>query len=174
MLWIFDYMKVRILLIRAKNIPNSVYKDLGAFAIVILAWIDPHLRAFIPQIKTFRRSLPANYEQASLPEFLLALTPDMVDIVHVDPDELRKLIDAMAHLDRKSPFGLCLRRSLLRFHFLRRTGLALGISFGVRFRQPSEGTGVAGHAWNTVQDQPYHENEEGYRGFKVIYRWPEN
>ena len=88
-------------------------------------------------------------------------------------DDLRFLLDATARLDWFSPFGICLRRSLLRYHFLRRTGLELSIVFGVRFRQSGEPAGVAGHAWNILNGQPYHEQEEDYRGFTVVYEWPE-
>ena len=133
---------------------------------------NPELRPLISEIDQLRDALPARYEAQALPEFLAELAPTHSDLLNVNPDQLRDLIDAKARLDRRSPFGLCLRRSLWRYHFLRRAGVELGIVFGVRFRQAHEGEGVAGHAWNTLGGQPYHEREEDYRGFTVVYRWP--
>ena len=90
----------------------------------------------------------------------------------VTQEAVYRHLDALARSDRRHPFGLCLRRSLLRYHFLRRAGLSLGITFGVRIRQPHEPPGLAGHAWNTLGGRPWCENEEDYRGFTVLYAWP--
>lgn len=153
--------------------PKHTRLGLRTFATLQAAWRNPALRPLIPEINKLRRSLPAWYESQPLPDFLAQITPAQADLVGVDRDALRELLDAIALLDRRSPFGLCLRRSLLRYHFMRRAGLTLGITFGMRFRQPHEGKGVAGHAWNTLDGEPYHEREEDYAGFTVVYVWPE-
>lgn len=135
------------------------------------AALSPDLRPLLPAIWRWSRALPARYEAQPLPDFLAAITPPAPDLA-VDPERLRALIDALARLDRRSPFGLCLRRSLWRYHWLRRAGLPLGILFGVRLRGPHEPMGgIAGHAWNTLHGEPWHERPADTQGFTVIYRW---
>lgn len=149
---------------------------LSALLTVTRARFDPALRPLPAAIRALARQLPDRQAAQSLPDFLAELTPAVPDLAHLDPDPLRALIDAVARLDRRHPFGLCLRRSLLRYHFLRRAGLPLGVTFGVRFRQAHETAagappGIAGHAWNTWDGQPWCEREEDYRGFTTIYEW---
>jgi hypothetical protein len=148
----------------------------GLQALVTLARssLDPELRPLIPVIRRVARELPARQEAQSLPAFLAELTPAEADLVGMDPERLRRLVDALARVDRRHPFGLCLRRALLRYHFLRRAGLPLELAFGVRIRRPHEQPGLAGHAWNTLDGRPWHEDEADYRGFTVLYRWPES
>ena len=134
---------------------------------------NPALRALIPEINKQRRTMRGIYESLPLPYFLTYLTPMEADLRAMNPEHLRKLLDAVAQLDWLSPFGICLRRSLLRYHFLRRSGVELHIVFGVRFRQSGEPAGIAGHAWNMLDGQPYNEREEDYQGFTVLYSWPE-
>jgi hypothetical protein len=147
--------------------------NIRAITVLISAMCDPTLRSLIPEINKQRRSMYEHYESLPLPEFLADLTPDEVKTISVNRHDLRELIDAVARLDWLSPFGICLRRSLLRYYFLRRSGLALGIVFGVRIRQNDEPAGIAGHAWNILDGRPYHEQKEDYQGFTMIYQWPD-
>ncbi len=142
-----------------------------ALVTVARARLDPTLRPLPTAIRALARRLPDRQAAQSLPDFLAELTPAAPDLAHIDPDRLRALIDAVARLDRHHPFGLCLRRSLLRYHFVRRAGLPLGVTFGVRFRQAHEPPGIAGHAWNTLDGRPWCEREEDYEGFTAIYEW---
>ncbi|MCO6450451.1 MAG: lasso peptide biosynthesis B2 protein [Caldilineales bacterium] len=146
----------------------------GVLALLTIAWasLDPGLRGLMPEIRAFLRAMPARYDAQPLPDFLSEITPTSPDLSGIDPEPLHHLLDSMARIDRNHPFGLCLRRSLVRYHFLRRAGLPLGIVFGVRFRPESETGGVAGHAWTTLDAQPFHENARDYEGFREIYRWP--
>ncbi|NUQ39128.1 MAG: lasso peptide biosynthesis protein [Caldilineales bacterium] len=156
---------------------------LGQAALATLArsLASPHLRPLLPGIWRWSRGLPARYEAQSLPDFLTALTPAHADLAGVNGEHLRELIDLLARLDRGSPFGLCLRRALWRYHWLRRAGLPLGILFGVRVRGATElseigkaepgGARIVGHAWNTLAGEPWHERPEDRRGFSVLYRW---
>ncbi len=155
-------------------VPTSQRTWRGVQALLTLAgaYADPDLRPLIPAIRQLAAGLPARHDALPLPEFLAELTPAAADLTALDHDRLRGLVDALARSDRRHPFGLCLRRSLLRYHFLRRAGLPLGITFGVRIRQPHEPPGLAGHAWNTLGGRPWRENEEDYRGFTVLYVWP--
>ncbi len=151
---------------------RRVLSGLQALATVARARLDPRLRPLIPAIRQLAASLPTRHDAQPLPDFLAGLTPPDADLKAVNPDRLRDLVDALARIDRRHPFGLCLRRSLLRYHFLRRAGVPLGITFGVRIRKEHEPPGIAGHAWNTLDDQPWCEREEDYRGFAVLYVWP--
>lgn len=158
-------MKMRGAILRFKN-------NIQAISGLLSSMRNPALRPLIPEINKQRRNMPSHYESLPLPVFLADLTPIEVDIVSVNRDDLRNLIDVVAQLDWFSPFGICLRRSLLRYYFLRRSGLELGIVFGMRFRQSDEPAGIAGHAWNTLDGQPYHEREQDFQGFTIIYQWP--
>ena len=154
----------------------SAYSRRVAFGLVALrviaaSWLRAAPRSLLKDVWRVSRSLPARYEADALPDFLASLEPQQPNLADVDPEEMVAIVDAVARLDRRSPFGLCLRRSLLRYYYLRPAGVPLGINFAVRFRQPHEGKGVAGHAWNTLDGQPWHEREEDYRGFTVIYEW---
>ena len=130
-------------------------------------------RAMLAEVRRVQRSLPERYQALSLPDFLAELTPATPDWQQRNQEQVRALVDALAFWDRRSPFGICLRRSLLRYHFLRRTGLPLGIVLAVRIRHSPEQPGLAGHAWNLLHGQPYYERPENIKGFTEIYRWPE-
>ncbi len=142
-----------------------------ALRVIAASWFQAAPRSLLKDAWRVSRSLPARYEADALPVFLASLGPQAPDLTDFDPQKTVAIVDAVARLDRRSPFGLCLRRSLLRYYYLRRAGVPLGITFAVRFRQPHEGEGIAGHAWNTLDGQPWHEREEDYRGFTVIYEW---
>lgn len=157
---------------KLRGAPRRATVHLHAMRTLLAAQRNPVLRPLIPEINKLRRSLPAWYESHSLPDLLAQLTPSAPDLTDVNPEDLRGLVDAIADLDWRSPFGVCLRRALLRYHFLRRAGIELGIVFGVRFRQTHETAGIAGHAWNTLAGRPYHEREEDYLGFSIMYEWP--
>lgn len=114
----------------------------------------------------FSRGLDTAMHGVPLPDFLQQITPT-VDL-DLPPDTVRRIADAVAYLDRATALGICLHRSLLRYHFLRRTGLPVVIQFGVR--RKSEGIG--GHAWLTLHGEPYHELAGDYAPFVVVYHYP--
>ena len=120
----------------------------------------------------FSRVLPEKFDQP-LPEMMARLTPESLPQPPAPPDQIRRLCDAVAAWHLASPLGICLRRSLLRYHFLRRVGLPVQIIFGARIKDQSEGGGVGGHAWITLNGQPYHENSQDYAGFVKMYVYPE-
>jgi len=75
-------------------------------------------------------------------------------------------------LDRRSPLGLCLRRSLVRYHYLRRAGLPVDLKFGAKFVAGKPDREVTGHAWLTLNDHPYVEADENWKGFVVMLSFP--
>jgi hypothetical protein len=89
-------------------------------------------------------------------------------------EEIRHLADAVAAWHLRSPLGICLRRSLLRYYFLRRANVPVVIVFGARLKSGPEGGGIGGHAWLTLDDQPYYELAKDYASFVPMYIYPEN
>lgn len=140
----------------------------GLAALVSL--LDPRRRALWAEMRAYVRGLPAAL-RAPLPAALAAQTPPAVDL-RLPPAAIRQLADAVALFERRSPLGLCLRRSLLRYHFLRRAGVPLVVHFGARFTGRTPDRDLAGHAWVTLDNSPYFEDGENYRGFTVMLQHP--
>jgi hypothetical protein len=88
-------------------------------------------------------------------------------------DTIRNFADLAALLDRRSPLGLCLRRSLTRYHFLRQADVPVVIRFGAKFVNGIADREIAGHAWLTLNDSPYYEEDENWRGFTVMMSYPQ-
>ena len=84
----------------------------------------------------------------------------------------RQLADLAALLERGTGLGLCLRRSLLRYHYLRQLHLPLTIQFGAKFIGNKDDRAITGHAWLTHNGRPYHEDEANWRDFTVMLSWP--
>ena len=152
---------------------HSISQAISTLTVLARAQVTREGREMLAEMRQVQRSLPARYNALPLPEFLAELTPERADWVDRDRGQVRELVDALAFWDRGSPFGVCLRRSLLRYHFLRRTGLPLGIVFAMRARRRGEAPGLAGHAWNILNGEPYHERPEDMTGFTEVYRWPQ-
>jgi hypothetical protein len=133
---------------------------------------DAPARRLFHEMHTFARHLPHSLN-APLPQALADLTPPTSDF-GLPTSTLRRLADLAALLDRRSPLGLCLRRSLVRYHFLRRAGLPLVLNFGARFKEGHPDREVTGHAWVTLDGQPYFEDGENYLGFAVMLKYPQS
>lgn len=129
-------------------------------------------RTLLTRMLAFSRTLPQQFNQP-LPQMMAQLTPAATsDLQPLPPDDIRRLADAVAAWHMHSPLGICLRRSLLRYHFLRRAGLPVTIVFGARLKGEHEGGGIGGHAWLTLNGSPYFENAQDYTGFVEMYRYP--
>lgn len=137
--------------------------------------ISRQQRRLLREMRALGARLPQIMQQP-LPQARQALAPGSAEI-ELSESVVRRLADLAALLARRSPLGFCLRRSLLRYHFLGRAGLPLGVSFGARFRSNGGATAgeteraIAGHAWVTLHGDPYHERKEDWRDFHVVYRW---
>lgn len=123
------------------------------------------------QMVSFSRTLPARFDQP-LPQMMAQLTPAAPLASALPPDTVRRLADAVAAWHLRSPLGICLRRSLLRYHFLRQAGLPVQIVFGARLKSGTEGGGVGGHAWLNLHGQPYHEDPADTIGFAEMFVYP--
>jgi hypothetical protein len=124
----------------------------------------------------FSHDLPRQFNR-SLPAMMAHLTPapQATAAAHsgsLAEPQIRQLADAVAAWQLRSPLGICLRRSLLRYHFLREAGLPVKISFGARLKSEREGSGLGGHAWLTLNGRAYYEPPANYEGFVVMYSYP--
>ncbi|MCB9099921.1 MAG: lasso peptide biosynthesis B2 protein [Anaerolineales bacterium] len=137
------------------------------------AWLDAPRRALIQRMVTFSRNLPQQFDQP-LPVMMAQLTPSPPPppVAVVPEPAIRQLADAVAAWHVRSPLGICLRRSLLRYYFLREAGVPVQVIFGARLKGAHEGGGVGGHAWLTLEGEPYYENPADYQGFVVMYAYP--
>ena len=127
-------------------------------------------RRLLGRMIRFSRTLPGQFDQP-LPRMMAGLTPPP-NPAGLPAASVRQLADAVAAWHLRSPLGICLRRSLLRYYFLREVELPVRIVFGARLKTASEGGGLGGHAWLTLHDQPYYENPADYEGFVVMYVYP--
>lgn len=144
-------------------------------------------RRLLADMRALCRQLPAIL-QAPLPKALAILNPpttqppdyqttrlpDHQTTRLLDYPTTRRLADLAALLERRSPLGLCLRRSLVRYHFLRRLGMPVVINFGAKFVGGEADRDITGHAWLTLHGRPYHELDENWRGFTVMFTWPDS
>jgi len=134
--------------------------------------VNLHDRARLTEMRAFCRALPTAL-QGSLAEALQRLTPPQpAQSATTNFTHLRDLADLSALLERRSPLGLCLRRSLTRYYFLRRAGLPLRLHFGAKFVGGRPDRNVAGHAWLTLNNAPYFEDDENWRGFTAMLAHP--
>ena len=135
-------------------------------ATLAAALVDSQRRAFVAEALALARALPDRLDQP-LPAALHGLTPPAGPQV-LPPETMRQIVDALAALGAGRPLGICLRRSLLRYYFLRGAGLPLVIHFGAR----RLGGDVAGHAWLTLDGQPYCERPEHVLLHTLMWSYP--
>ncbi|HKZ85801.1 MAG TPA: lasso peptide biosynthesis B2 protein [Anaerolineae bacterium] len=133
--------------------------------------ISARRRALFREMRAFARNLPAVLK-SPLPAAMQQITPLSQPSGDSEP-VVRDLADLAALLDRRSPLGLCLRRSLTRYHFLRRAGVPVVVRYGAKFVDGKPDREITGHAWLTLDGHPYHEADENWRGFTVMITWPE-
>ena len=133
---------------------------------LIRAMFQSEQRRFLHEALGFARSLPERLNQP-LPAALLAMTPQPAP-QSLDNDTIRAIADALTAFGAGRPLGICLRRSLTRYHFLRRAGLPVTVVFGAR----RLGDGIGGHAWLVLDGQPYHELPQHYQNYAVMFTYP--
>ena len=103
-----------------------------------------------------------------LPAALAELTPASAP-QPLDTDTIRQIADALTAFGAGHPLGICLRRSLLRYYFLRRAGVPVVVNFGAR----RLGERIGGHAWLTLDGQPYYEAPEHYLNYALMFSYPQ-
>ena len=133
----------------------------------------PLYRHWLREMRDFCGRVPAMLKNP-LPEAMQSLTPTENQVSGLSETEIRDLADLSALLARRSPLGLCLRRSLVRYHYLRQVNVPVVVQFGAKLQGARARRNLTGHAWLTLNGQPYHELGENWQGFTVMYRYPES
>jgi hypothetical protein len=131
-------------------------------------------RRLLGQMIVLSRALPRRFDRP-LPQMLAELTSPSTSReawLVLSEDDVRRLADAVAAWHIRSPLGICLRRSLLRYRFLRLRQLPVKIVFGARLKGDGPGRGIGGHAWLKLNGQPYYENPGDYEGFVEMVSFP--
>ncbi len=128
-------------------------------------------------------TLPVMLRLFSLPRLMELFTPrDSKDYESSEIEELKyKVIRFTDYiLSRKYVKGknTCLRRSLVLYHFLRKSGTNVHLCFGVRYNemQPlsSAQRKLEGHAWLLYHGEIFLErNAETTKTYKMTYCFPE-
>ncbi|MEK9163137.1 MAG: hypothetical protein AAB261_07515, partial [Chloroflexota bacterium] len=62
---------------------------------------------------------------------------------------------------------------LTRYHFLLQADVPVVIRFGAKFVGGKPDREITGHAWLMLNDSPYHEEDENWRGFTVMMSYPQ-
>ncbi len=141
-------------------------RGLNYSATLVAAMANRQQRHFVQEALALARELPGRLDQP-LPAALQLLTPPAAP-QPLDPATMRQLVDALTAFGAGRPLGICLRRSLLRYYFLRRAGLPVVIHFGAR----RLGDDIAGHAWLTLDGQPYYEKPENTQSHTLMWSFP--
>jgi hypothetical protein len=129
-------------------------------------------RRMLSEMRRFCRRLPYLLERP-LPQAMRQLTASAAEMQTRLPEHsILRLADLAALLERRSPLGLCLRRSLVRYHYLHPLDLPLSVQFGAKLSGDKTDRDLTGHAWLVRDGQPYYEEDENWRGFTVMYTWP--
>ena len=131
------------------------------------ALADPPRRHFVHEALALARELPACMD-GPLPAALAELTPAPAP-QPLDTDTIRQIADALTAFGAGRPLGICLRRSLLRYYFLHRAGVPVVVNFGAR----RLGERIGGHAWLTLNGQPYYEAPEHYLNYALMFSYPQ-
>ena len=106
----------------------------------------------------------------SLPWVLDQLSPSSVT---GRPDEgviedLVYYVDRWLHLFPYNKKGNCFPRSLALFWFARRSGYPVLFHCGVR----KDASNLEGHAWLTLDRQPFHETGQHWQRFTITFTYP--
>jgi hypothetical protein len=106
----------------------------------------------------------------SLPAVLKRLDPAPLS---GEPDSVRfedlvYYMDRWLHLFPYNVKGNCFPRSLALYWFATRSGYPVSFHCGVR----KDGASLDGHAWLTLDCQPFHEPGQHWQRFTVTYSFP--
>lgn len=107
----------------------------------------------------------------SLPLVLDCVNPRAIVGTTLDPAVIADLVyyvDRWLGLFPYNTKGNCFPRSLALYRFARRSGYAVTFFCGVR----RESSGLDGHAWLMLDDQPFYESGQNWQRFTVTYSYP--
>lgn len=136
-----------------------------------------HLR-WIVGIAALATVLPLLIRFLSLPRLLDVLTPKATRRPEApDPSTMVRYTDRILGTRLWIYQPTCLKRALLLFHFLRRSGMPVSFCLGVQptityAARDREGR-LEGHAWVTYEGRPVYESEKNRNaGYKPTFLFP--
>ena len=153
----------------ARKIRNNFgsFEELGLFVRVFL---------IVTLLPLFLKFFP-------LPQLMRLLTPKGVRLCKdIDLDKYKrkvvKFTDYILGLNFWMYKTTCLKRSLVLYHFLRKSGINVHICFGVRYKGQSSlkeaRKKLEGHAWLMYDGRVYLEKDILQpQGYKAMYYFPE-
>ncbi len=128
-------------------------------------------------------TLPLILRLFSLPRLMELFTPRVLKVYEsFDAEELKykvvKFTDYVLSRKYLKCNNTCLRRSLVLYYFLRKSGINVHVCFGVRYNdvQPASQTQkkLKGHAWLLHKGEIFLEkNIEETKTYKLTYCFPE-
>ena len=126
-------------------------------------------RRLLREMMAFVRQLPTIMRQP-LPQAMQAV---MVEQASYDFDvaTVRDLADLASALEQRSVPGICLKRSLTRYHYLHHR-VPLTVIFGAKLVKGAARRDVAGHAWLELEGKAWFESAENAESFTPLFRWP--
>jgi hypothetical protein len=126
--------------------------------------------------------LPALLRWLSMPQLLRLLTPSAAKPPQrladpALPAKVARYTDAILRRRIWVYYPNCLRRSLVLYRFLRKSGLRVHICLGIRpaggATAKSISAGIDGHAWLAYRHRLLLERDEGLpRCYHITYRFP--
>ncbi len=140
-----------------------------AFTLVPVLMFSAKQRKLFNIMRRFVRNLPTQVQQP-MPIYMAALGNG--NSLGLSVDKVRRIADLAALIERNTGLGICLRRSLVRYHFLA-PSIPLQVQFGARFDNSKQDRRIAGHAWVTLHEAPYYEADENWHRFCVLFTWPQ-
>jgi len=127
--------------------------------------------------------LPLLIKRLTIPRLLKLLTPQNSKSGRISgPDEIIDKIEKYTLYILSRDFwvyrNICLKRSLVLYHFLRKYGVHVTVCFGVRYNNErfhgAEGKKMEGHAWLLYKGDIFLEkNVEETKKYKMTYCYPE-
>jgi hypothetical protein len=127
--------------------------------------------------------LPLLIKHLTIPRLLKLLTPQNSNSGRISgPDEIIDKIEKYTLYILSRDFwiyrNICLKRSLVLYHFLREYGIHVTLCFGVRYNNEgphgAEGKKMEGHAWLLHNGDIFLEkNAEETKKYKMTYCYPE-
>jgi hypothetical protein len=127
--------------------------------------------------------LPLLVKIMTVPRIMKILTPKKSKLNRkYDLDEIRDKIEKYTLYILCRDFwiykDICLKRSLVLYHFLRKYGMYVTVCFGVRYKNERSGNmeekKMEGHAWLLYKGEIFLEKSaEETKTYKVTYSFPE-
>lgn len=125
--------------------------------------------------------LPLLIKLLSIPKLMKVLTPgDLIVYKNISSEKAKEKVIKFTDYILSRNFwiykSICLKRSLVLYHFLRKIGINVHIFFGVRCKNEIMGREkkLEGHAWLVYNGDIFLErNIEMTKTYKVTYFFPE-